>query len=108
LAAHSAAHAFCEGISSALGAARIHLGKINGRHFVPPTIWLSKSRLVLSWCIYTTTLEPILAKMSDFDERLRAPPKAGLRLKQNFLYNSFFAPLFLLKGKENFAFGVLL
>jgi len=32
---------------------------------VPPTIWLSKSRKVLSWCIYTTTLEPILAKMSE-------------------------------------------
>ena len=31
-------------------AARIHRGKINGRHFAPPTIWLSKSRPVLSWC----------------------------------------------------------
>jgi hypothetical protein len=37
-------------------------------------------------CIYTTTLEPILAEISDFDERLRAPPEAGLRLKQNFLH----------------------
>jgi hypothetical protein len=27
--------------------------------------WLSKSRKVLSWCIYTTTLELILLKMSD-------------------------------------------
>jgi len=64
----------------------------------------------LSWCIYTTTLEPILAKISDADERLRAPPKAGLRLKQNFLYIFCFArdQLFLLKGKGNFAFGVLL
>ncbi|KKU12470.1 MAG: hypothetical protein UX18_C0023G0015 [Candidatus Azambacteria bacterium GW2011_GWC2_45_7b] len=36
--------------------------------------------------------EPMfLAKMSYSDERLRAPPKAGLRLKQNFLYDSFFA-----------------
>jgi hypothetical protein len=42
-------------------------------------------------CIYTNTLEPILAKMSDVDERLRAPPKAGLRLKQNFLYFFVFA-----------------
>ncbi len=44
-------------------AARIHQDKINGRHCVPPTIWLSKSRKVLSWCIYTTTLEPILSKI---------------------------------------------
>ena len=47
-------------------AARIHQGKINGRHFVPPTIWLSKSRKVLSWCIYTTTLEPILSETDRF------------------------------------------
>ena len=71
-------------------AERISPHKINGRHFVPPTIWLSKSRKVLSWCIYTTTLEPILAKMSDADEHLRAPPKAGLRLKQNFHSDFFF------------------
>jgi hypothetical protein len=45
----------------------------------------------LAFCIYTTTLEPILAKISDVDERLRAPPKAGLRLKQIFLYFFVFA-----------------
>ncbi len=49
----------------------------------------NQARIPCVPCIYTTTLEPILAKVSDFDERLRAPPKAGLRLKQNFLYNSF-------------------
>jgi len=38
------------------------------------------------WCIYTTKLEPILAKISEFDERLRAPPKAGLRLNKIFFY----------------------
>jgi hypothetical protein len=43
------------------------------------------------WCIYTTKLEPILARISDSDERLRAAAKRRLRLKQNFLYNSFFA-----------------
>ena len=42
-------------------------------------------------CIYTTTLEPILAKMSDADERLRAAAKRRLRLKQNFLYFFVFA-----------------
>jgi len=48
--------------------------------------------------------------MSDSDERLRAPPRAGLRLKQNFLYNSFLRapPIFSYKGKGNFAFGALL
>ncbi|MBI5621447.1 hypothetical protein HY933_01095 [Candidatus Falkowbacteria bacterium] len=57
-------------------------------------------------CIYTTTLEPILAKISDFDERLRAAAKRRLRLKQNFLYDSFFARAtnFLLKGKRKFCF----
>ncbi len=40
-----------------------------------------------TWCIYTTTLEPILAKISEFDERLRAAAERRLRLKQNFLYN---------------------
>ena len=39
-----------------------------------------------TWCIYTTKLEPILAKISEFDERLRAPPKAGLRLNKIFFY----------------------
>ncbi len=37
-------------------------------------------------CIYTTKLELILAKISDFDERLRAAAKRRLRLKQNFLF----------------------
>ena len=37
-------------------------------------------------CIYTTTLEPILARISDFDERLRAAAKRRLRLKQNFAF----------------------
>jgi hypothetical protein len=47
-----------------------------------------------SLCIYTTALEPILAKMSDADERLRAAAKRRLRLKQSFLYNSFLPPPF--------------
>ena len=71
-------------------AARIHRGKINGRHFVPPTNWLQKSRPVLSWCIYTTTLEPILARISEMDERSAPPPAAAKRRpasQKNFLYN---------------------
>ena len=46
--------------------------KISGRHSVPPTIWLSKSRKVLCWCIYTTTLEPILARIADISHAPRA------------------------------------
>jgi len=38
------------------------------------------------WCIYTTKLELILAKISEFDEHLRAPLKAGLRLNKIFFY----------------------
>ena len=41
---------------------------------------------LLLWCGFTTTLEHILAKISDFGERLRAAAKRRLRLKQNFLY----------------------
>jgi len=60
-------------------------------------------------CIYTTKLERILAKISDFDERLRAAAKRRLRLKQNFLYNFFFARdrFFSSKRKRKFCFGVL-
>jgi hypothetical protein len=52
---------------------------------MPPATRLSKSHLVLSWWNYTTPLELILAKISEFDERLRAAAKRRLRLKQNFL-----------------------
>jgi hypothetical protein len=55
--------------------------KISGRRCAPPTNSSVKNRKVKFWCIYTTTLELILAKMSDFDERLRAAVKRRLRLK---------------------------
>ena len=67
-------------------AERIYRGKTSGRHFVPPIKSLQKSLSVLLWCIYTTTLEPILAKIVELGERLRAPPQAGLHLKQNFIF----------------------
>ena len=57
------------------------------------------------------TLEPILSKILEAVERLRAPPKAGLRLKQNFLSfkNSGVVVRAKIKNcKENFVFGVLL
>jgi hypothetical protein len=79
--------------------------KISGRPLRPPTKWPSKSRLVLSWCIYTTKLERILAEISDADERLRAPPKAGLRLNKIFFHFFDFARahfLFSIKEEENF------
>jgi hypothetical protein len=41
------------------------------------------------WSIFTSPLEPILARISDSDERLHAAAKRRLRLKRNFLYNSF-------------------
>ncbi|MBI2989901.1 MAG: hypothetical protein HYY51_01790 [Candidatus Magasanikbacteria bacterium] len=42
------------------------------------------------WCIYTTTLEPILARIFEMDERSAPPPAAAKRRpasQKNFLYN---------------------
>ena len=64
---------------------------------------LEPSREIL--CIYTTTLEPILARIAEFDERLRAPPKSGLRLNKIFFHFFDFARthfLFSIKEEENF------
>ena len=62
-------------------------GKTNGRHFVPPSEWLVKNRKIKFWSIYTITLEPILSEIPEVVERLRAPPKAGLRLNKIFFSN---------------------
>ena len=48
--------------------------RIGGRRFAPPTIWLSKSRKVLSWCIYTTTLELILCETIERNQTKEVSP----------------------------------
>ena len=58
-------------------AALILRRKINGRLCEPPTNWLQKSRSVLWWCGFTTTLETILAKIP---EKIHSPRPVAVPL----------------------------
>ena len=65
--------------------------KITGRHFVSPAKWLPKSQKVLSWSIFTTTLELILSKIPNKNQ---CPPPKGRRAgKTRRLAGKKFPPL---------------
>jgi len=64
----------------------------------------------LPWCIYTTTLEPILARISEMDERSAPPPAAedGDLPRRTFCFTIFDlrAPLkILIKEKQSVLLG---